>query len=118
MVENASKHGTPGQSVADAARITDGGDAGSNVNTQDLERILSQITYNVKIVNDDTDKTANKIALDDSSLEATLNKVFANILNPSTEQNDGNTQEPWALESTLQTVKGVLDTIQTNTAKE
>lgn len=117
MVENASQRGIPGQSVADAAGITGTGDVGVGANMQELQNILSAITYNVKIINDDTDKTANKIALDDSSLEATLNRVFANILNPATEQNDGNVKEPWALESTLQTVKGVLDTIQTNTSK-
>lgn len=113
----ASEGGTHGQSLADISGTTGSADATVGANMQDLQNVLSAITYNVKIINDDTDKTANKIALDDSTLEATLNRVFANIINPATEQNDGNVKEPWALESTLQTVKGVLDTIQTNTAK-
>ena len=116
MVENAD--GAHGQSLASANGTVSGkADEVVGANMQGLQNILSAITYNVKIVNDDTDKMANKIALDDSSLEATLNRVFASILNPITEQNDGNAQGPWALESTLKAVKGVLDTIQTNTAK-
>ena len=59
----------------------------------------------------------NKVAIDEVALETVLNKVFANILNPQTQQNDSIEKAPWALESTLQTVKGVLDNIQTNTAK-
>ena len=85
---------------------------------EELKNVLSSIVYNVKIAHDDNDKTANKITLDDSTLESTLTKVFANILNPKTEQNDSEqNQTPWALENTLQTVKGVLDSIQTNTSK-
>ncbi len=117
MVEHANQHGVPGQSVADAAGVTGGADTTVGANMQELQNVLDAITYKVKIVNDDTDKTANKIALDDSTLDETLNRVFANILNPVTEQNDGNAQEPWAREDTLQTVKGVLDAIQANTAK-
>lgn len=89
----------------------------SSASLEELKNVLSAIVYNVKIAHDD-DKTANKIALDDSTLEATLTKVFANILNPQTQQNDSEqTEKHWALESTLQSVKGVLDNIQTNTAK-
>lgn len=88
------------------------------VNTEELKTLLNSIVYNVKIAHDDADKTANKIVLDDSTLEATLTKVFANILNPQAQQNDSEQKQvPWALESTLQAVKGVLDGIQTNTIK-
>lgn len=93
------------------------GPAKSSIDVEELKNVLNAITYNVKVVQD-ADNTDNKVAIDEASLEATLNKVFANILNPQTQQNDGeNNQSPWALESTLQTVKGVLDNIQTNTAK-
>ena len=100
------------------AETPDVGEKQSAVNTEELKTLLNSIVYNVKIAHDDNDKTANKIALDDSTLEATLTKVFANILNPQTQQNDSaQTEKHWALEGTLQSVKGVLDNIQTNTAK-
>lgn len=96
----------------------DGGKKQGSVNSEELKTLLNSIVYNVKITHDDNDKTANKIALDDSTLESTLTKVFANILNPQTQQNySEQKQTPWALESTLQTVKGALDNIQTNTSK-
>lgn len=84
-----------------------------------LENVLNRITYDVKIAHDDADKTANKIAIDESALESTLNRVFGSILSP---KDDGKKperkKEPWALEKTLNTtIKGVLDQIQTNTAK-
>ena len=84
-----------------------------------LENVLNRITYDVKITHDDADKTSNKIAIDESALEQTLNRVFSNILSP---KDDGkkpeSKKEPWALEKTLNTtIKGVLDQIQTNTAK-
>lgn len=89
-----------------------------SIDAEELKNVLNSITYNVKIAFDDADKTANKVALDDSILESTLTKVFANILNPETQQNDSKQkQSPWALESTLQAVKGALDNIQTNTSK-
>lgn len=84
-----------------------------------LENVLNRITYDVKIAHDDADKTSNKIAIDESALESTLNRVFGNILNPKDEgkKSEGK-KEPWALEKTLNTtIKGVLDQIQTNTAK-
>lgn len=89
------------------------------IDTEALKAVLGAITYNVKIAHDDADKTANKIALDESGLEATLNRVFANILNPIAEESETEpAKEPWALESTLSTtIKGVLDNIQTNTEK-
>lgn len=88
-----------------------------SVDAEELKNVLNAITYNVKVVQGD-DGEDNKIAVDEASLEATLNKVFANILNPPTQQNDSESaQEPWTRESTLQTVKGVLDNIQTNIAK-
>lgn len=101
------------------ANVKTGGDKEyASVDSEELKNVLSSIVYNVKIAYDDADKTANKIALDDSTLESTLTKVFANILNPQTQQNDSEqTDQHWALESTLQTVKGVLDGIHTNTAK-
>lgn len=89
-----------------------------SINEEALEAVLKRIVYNVKITYDNSDKTANKIALDDASLESTLTKVFAGILNPQTQQNDSEQkQTPWALENTLQNVKGVLDNIQTNTSR-
>lgn len=93
------------------------GEKTSLIDTEALKGILTQIVYNVKIANDDADKNANKITLDDSTLEQTLNRVFANILNPVTQQNDGNSQEPYALEKTLQSVKSVLDIIKEHTSK-
>lgn len=97
---------------------TGGGEGYASVSSEELKNVLNSIVYNVKIAHDDSDKTSNKIALDDSTLEATLTKVFANILNPQTQQNDSEQEkEPWALENTLQTVKGVLDNIHTNTSK-
>ena len=90
-----------------------------SVNTEELKTLLSAIVYNVKITHDDNDKQANKIALDDSTLESTLTKVFANILNPEISQGgEGQNQEPWALESTLQNVKDVLDQIKNNTTPD
>lgn len=84
-----------------------------------LESVLNRITYNVKIAHDDADKVENKVAIDEGALEQTLNKVFANILNTEVEQTETEPKnEPWALEDTLNTtIKGVLDQIQTNTAK-
>ena len=100
------------------ANAKTGGGEGSSASLEELKNVLSAIVYNVKIAYDDSDKTANKISLDDSTLEATLTKVFANILKP--EMSQGTTEQPqehWALESTLQNVKVVLDNIQTNTTK-
>ena len=83
-----------------------------------LESVLNRITYNVKIAHDDADKTANKIAIDEGALEQTLHRVFANVLNPKVEQAETEVKnEPWALENTLQSVRGALDSIQTNTSK-
>ena len=80
-----------------------------------LESVLNRIVYDVKIVRDDADKTANKVALDEGALEATLTRVFSDILNAPTQQNDSEqTEKHWALESTLQTVKGVLDNCLNN----
>lgn len=95
-----------------------GGGKYESVSLEELKNVLNSIVYNVKIAHDDSDKTSNKIALDDSTLEATLTKVFANILKPDAPQDvSEQQQEHWALESTLQTVKGVLDNIQINTSK-
>lgn len=96
----------------------EGGEKPSSANTEELKTLLNSIVYNVKIAHDDNDKQANKIALDDSSLEQTLTKVFANIIKPDMSQDgDVQNQEPWALENTLQTIKGVIDNIQINTSK-
>jgi DNA repair exonuclease SbcCD ATPase subunit len=90
----------------------------ASVSSEELKNVLSSIVYKVKIAHDDNDKAANKIAIDEGVLESTLKRVFTNVLNPHTEQNDSESKnEPWALEKTLQTVKGVLDNIQTNTTK-
>lgn len=90
----------------------------ASVGSEELKNVLSSITYSVKIVHDDVDKNANKIAIDESTLENTLKRVFVRELNPQIEQADPEPKnEPWALEKTLQTVKSVLDAIQTNTAK-
>ena len=91
MVDYAGKHGAPGQSVADAMGGTgDGSGAGDGTgvgaNMQELKRILGEVTYNTKLVTDDSDKTANKITLDDSTLKQTLETVFANIINPKSDQ--------------------------------
>ncbi len=89
-----------------------------SVSSEELKSVLSSIVYNVKIVHDDNDKQANKVAVDESALETTLKRVFANVLNPQTEQNDAEPKnEPWALEKTLLSVKEALDNIQTDTAK-
>lgn len=97
---------------------TVGGDEQASVSSEELKNVLDSITYSVKIVHDDNDKQANKIAIDEHTLEETLKRVFARELNPQIEQADSEPKnEPWALEKTLQTVKSVLDAIQTNTAK-
>lgn len=89
-----------------------------SVSSEELKNVLSAIVYNVKIAHDDNDKTANKIAIDEGVLESTLKRVFTNVLNPHTEQNDSEPKnEPWALEKTLLNVKEVLDGIHINTAK-
>lgn len=90
-----------------------------------LKSALDQITYDVKIINDDTDKNANKIAIDESALEQTLNRVFTNILNPATEQNDGDNEllrvlneisnkagDHIAQEKTLQEINSKVDNIK------
>ena len=102
--------------LADAKTGT--GEDDASVKAEELKTLLNSIVYNVKIAHDDNDKAANKIAFDESTLEATLTKVFANILNPQAQQNDSEqTEKNLALESTLQTVKAVLDNIDTNTTK-
>ena len=102
--------------LADAK--TGGGEEHTSASLEELKTLLDSIVYNVKIVHDDNDKTANKIALDDSTLEATLTKVFANILNPQTQQNDlEQKQAPWALDNTLLAVKGIIENIHANTTK-
>lgn len=103
------------QTSSGAAKSNSGAIA---IDTEALRGLLDSLIYNVKIVNDDADKTANKIAIDESVLESTLQRVFKNILNPPTGQNDSEPKnEPWALEKTLLSVKGVLGQIQTNTVK-
>ena len=42
----------------------------------ELRRVLSEIVYNVKIAHDDSDKTANKITLDESALEDVLKRIY------------------------------------------
>lgn len=98
---------------------TDMSEGQASVSSEELKSVLSSITYGVKIVHEDVDKNANKIAIDESALEQILNKVFTNILSPHTEQTSIEPKNgPWALESTLSTtIKGVLDQIQINTAK-
>lgn len=94
------------------------GEEQASVSSEELKNVLSSIVYNVKIAHDDSDKTANKITLDESTLENTLKRVFAKELNPQIEQTDPESQnEPWALEKTLLNVKEVLGQIQANTAK-
>lgn len=94
------------------------GEEQASVSSEELKNVLSSIVYNVKIAHDDNDKTANKIAIDESALESILKRVFTNVLNPQTEQNDsGSKNEPWALEKTLLSVNEALGNIQTNTAK-
>lgn len=103
------------QTSSGAAKSNSGAIA---IDTEALRGLLDSLIYNVKIVNDDADKTANKIAIDESVLESTLQRVFKNILNPPTGQNDSEPKnEPWALEKTLLSVKEVLGQIQTNTVK-
>ena len=105
------------QMERDAVKFDDS-EKQSSVNTEELKTLLNSIVYNVKIAYDDNDKDANKVALDDSTLESTLTKVFANILNPEVSQDTiEQHREQWALESTLQAVKSVLDGVHTNTLK-
>ena len=94
------------------------GEEQASVSSEELKNVLSSIVYNVKIAHDDNDKTANRIAIDEGVLESTLKRVFTNVLNPQTEQNDSEPKnESWALEKTLLGVKEVLGNIQTNTSK-
>lgn len=88
-----------------------------SIDETSLKNVLSTITYNVKSVQD-IEAADNKIAIDETSLEATLNKVFVNVINKPTQQNDSQPEQAqFALESTLQLVKIVLDNIQTNTTR-
>lgn len=96
---------------------TEVGDAKTSFDADELKNILNAITYNVKVIQD-ADSTENKVAIDETSLEATLTKVFTNILNPQTIQNDSTTvQSPWAHETTLQAVKSVLESMDQKIAK-
>lgn len=88
----------------------------TSIDAEELKNVLSAITYNVKVVQDE-DGSDNKVSIDEASLEATLKTVFVNILNPQTQPSDHeSSQEPWARENTLQTIRGVLDNIKTNTS--
>lgn len=90
------------------------GKSSVSVDAEELKNVLSSITYNVKVTQDE-DGTQDKVAIDEASLATTLNKVFANIINPQTQKSDSEQkQAPWGLESTLQTIKGTLDNIHTN----
>jgi hypothetical protein len=86
-------------------------DKQSSVDTEELKTLLNSIVYNVKIVHDDADNVANKVALDEASLEITLTKVLTSILNPQTQQNDSN------LDGGLSEIKSVLDSINDKIAK-
>jgi predicted RNA-binding protein YlqC (UPF0109 family) len=93
-------------------------DEQTSVAADELKRILGEVVYNVKIAHDDTDKEANRIAIDEGVLENTLKKVFTNILNPHVDQENTELKnEPWALEKTLLSVKEVLDVVKVNTSK-
>ena len=97
---------------------TGSGEEYTSASLEELKNVLNSIVYNVKNAHDDNDKSANKIAPDDATLESTLTKVFSNIINSQTQQSDSEQKHvPWALESTLQVVKGVLENIHTNTTK-
>jgi hypothetical protein len=90
---------------------------GGSVKTEELKGILQAITYKVEVVRETKDG-GDQTDANNPSLESTLRKVFSNIINSSTQQNDSEqNRSSWALESTLQTAKGVLDNIQTNTSK-
>lgn len=97
---------------------TSGGEEQASVSSEELKNVLSSIVYSVKIIHDDADKASNKIAIDENALESTLNRVFANVINPEVEQVGSEPKDaPWALEKTLLSVKEVLDGIRTNTTK-
>ena len=85
----------------------------SGVNQEILNQILNN-TYAVKIKSDTSDENANKLDINTESLEGSLKKVFAHILREPTTPTE-NTQEPWALDKTLLSVKETLDQIRTNT---
>lgn len=85
------------------------GDEQNKTSVEGLKTMLQDITYKVKLSKSDTDKNANKIALDESALEKTLRKVFVNI--PSAKEPQEQTRENYALDSTLKAVNGTLETI-------
>ena len=85
----------------------------SGVNQEILNQILNN-TYAVKIKSDTSDENANKFDINTESLEGSLKKVFAHILREPATPTE-NTQEPWALDKTLLSVKETLDQIRTNT---
>lgn len=114
----------------------------ATIDEEKLVSVLQNVTFNVKVVEDvdsnnqdtgistegvDTGKSEpeerSTVVIDEKSLEDVLNRVFANIINPPTQQNDGegaeaeSEQAPWAREETLNNVNGVLDNIQNNTSK-
>ena len=78
----------------------------------DIGTGLSNIVVNVK----HPEATDNKVTIDDNLLRTVLLEVFANIL---TKPEDAEPKDAsWAREDTLSTtIKGVLDSIQANTAK-
>lgn len=88
-----------------------------SIDIDGLKSVLGAITYNVKNVSDVDNKQT--VAIDETALESVLSRVFSNIINSNTQQNDSDEtvtkDAPWARETTLESVKGVLDAIKVNT---
>ena len=66
-----------------------------------------QNTNSIKTTPGSSDVNASKVIIDEAALESVLNRVFP--------KSDGS--EPWAKDTTLGEVKGVLESIKTNTDK-
>ena len=85
-----------------------------SIDEASLENVLNRITYNVKVLHDDG-AVDNQFTIDEAALENVLNRVFTNVVNSEAQLSSG--EAPWALETTLLSIKEILGQIQTNTTK-
>ena len=97
----------------------------SETQQNDSDSVFEAIKTSVEAINNkiqDADSTDNKIAIDETSLETTLNRVFNNILHPQVGNkpieetglqpvSDVETGKDLATESTLSNIKNTLDSI-------
>lgn len=63
-------------------------DKGASIDKDALKQTLGEVIYKVKITRDDNDKSANKVAINESDLEAVLKRVFTKELAPQADINN------------------------------